>query len=41
MDECPFRFDFKSGFNSPAKQLRFSIEIKNNMSGAAIIDSGY
>ena len=31
MDECPFRFAFKSEFNSPAKVLA----LKNNISYAA------
>ena len=39
MDECPFKFAFKSGFNSLAKQPDFSIEMKNNISSAAVINS--
>ena len=34
MDGYPFRFDFKSGFNSPAEVLA-SVAMKNNISPAA------
>ena len=33
MDECPFRFDFKSVFNSPAKVL--AVWALENISSAA------
>ena len=39
MDGCPFRFAFKSGFNSPAKVLA---ALENNISSAAqLFNSGY
>ena len=37
MDGCPFRFDFKYGFNVPAKVLAYS----NKNYHWLLFDSGY